>query len=246
MGDSAGTSPAAAATEAGRSRYAVRVTSRSAVLLATCLLGCVNGGIDDGAQSTDDARAPDAPTTSDARDSATPIDGAPALDAATTDTTPSSKDTAVTDTAPPADVGSCKTTCLGVECGPVPNGCGGILTCGDCGGAPGEYCVKVASPIFATAVHNAIEALAATSPAYLDVADVVGGNYRVLDNAAFRTALVAEMSKKPDLVCIGDPRDGTEIRVRPSTVDAAENYHVIISSGYTAYKYTSTCTPAGF
>jgi len=214
--------------------------SRAFAVLTACVCGCVNGGgFDDGERGSEDARTTDAAAI-DAWDSATTDDASGSDIVEATDTMPAK------DTAPPADVGPCKTTCGGNECGPIPDHCGGTVTCGDCGGAPGEYCETIASPIFRTGVHNAIAALAATSPSYLDVADVVGGNYRVLDNVAFVTALVAEMSKKPGLVCIPDPVDGTEIRVRPATVDAAENYHVIISSGYTAYKYTSTCKPAGF
>lgn len=139
-----------------------------------------------------------------------------------------------------------KTTCGGAECGPIPDHCGATLACVDCGGAPGEWC-ETMTPVFQGAVHNAIAALASTSPAYFDMTDTTcGGNFEIKDAAAFVKALVAELSKKPGVVVIVDPRDSNEIRIRDAGSTSAENYHVVTSFDCTAYKYTSTCTPAGF
>lgn len=175
------------------------------------------------------------------------VGGAPEGDTSAESSPPdtSAVDTAAPEASPDSGGGSCKTECLGVECGNIPNGCGGTLACTPCGGDPGEYCVKYDVPLFRGNVRDAIEAVKATAPPYLDLADALGESVRVLDRDAFVTAVVTELKKKP-VVAIQDPNDGREIRIRAPTSDAAENYLTVTSGGYSVYKYTSTCAPAGF
>lgn len=173
----------------------------------------------------------------------------PAADAAlpgTPDAAPSPPDAPP---APPppdaAPTGSCKTECLGVECGPIPDGCGGVIECGDCMGPPGQYCVKLDPPAFRNDVHAASEQVKVEHPEYFDFTDSPGGDsVRVLDTPAFRAAVVAIMDTAEHQT-IPDPNDGREIRVK-DPADWAENYLLVTSAGYSAYKYTSTCFPAGF
>jgi hypothetical protein len=214
-------------------------------LVFLCACSSASGGGDDQGGGPD-ASASDAPEDHGASDVAT--DTRPATDAAPP--TDSHADVVAdtgtaADTAPPCTP---KTTCGGAECGKIDDKCGGILDCGDCGGLPGEKCETI-TPLFQTRVHNAIETLAAASPppTYFDLADTsCAGGYKVTDAKAFPAALVDELAKKTDVVVEVDPNDGNEIRIRAATSDAAENYHVVTSWGCTAYKYTSTCTPAGF
>ena len=68
----------------------------------------------------------------------------------------------------------------------------------------------------------------------------------MLDPAGFRDGVVVWVNASSSLVCIPDANDSREIRVKDQVVDAAENYLLITSGGYSVYKYTSTCYPAGF
>ncbi len=139
----------------------------------------------------------------------------------------------------------CKTECLGVECGPVPDGCGGVLACGDCGDGT-DVCIKEA-PEFQGDVKSGVDAVKAEHPEYFDFDDSVGGeSVKVLDPAGFRDGVVVWVNASSSLVCIPDANDSREIRVKDQVVDAAENYLLITSGGYSVYKYTSTCYPAGF
>ena len=142
----------------------MRLPFASVVLVSVALCGCDSGSVSDGERGG----VGDAST---AHDVTTPID---AIAEAPTDA-PQPSD--VAETPPPADVISadapidvapadtavCKTTCGGSECGPIPNGCGGTVDCGDCG-SPGETCISYPTPLFQGAVHNAIAALVATNP----------------------------------------------------------------------------------
>lgn len=205
------------------------------LFLAALLTACVEGSGEESDRGiTGDAAVGDTRPDTNVADSATP------------DTTVS-PDTFIAETAPPApDTAACKMDCKGVECGPIPDGCGGIKDCGDCMGAPGEYCV-VLTPLHQMAVRQAIETTKTTNPEYFDFTDTLGGeSVKVKDPAGFRTKVVSEVNAKAGKVCIPDSNDSREVRVRASTTMAAENYLTITSAGYSAYKYTSTCTPAGF
>jgi hypothetical protein len=141
--------------------------------------------------------------------------------------------------------GPCKTDCLGNECGlAMPDLCGGTLDCGDCG-PDADYCIKLDPPVFRNAVRDAIVTATSSHPEVFDFSDQIGSeNIRVVDPLGYRDALL-EALVGDGYNAIADPNDSTEIRVRGAP-DEAENYHVLISSGYSAYTYTSTCTPANF
>ena len=105
--------------------------------------------------------------------------------------------------------------------------------------------MKLDPPQFQNAVRNAIAQVKLDHPEYFDFNDTLGGDsVKVLDPAGFRAAVVALVSGG-GRTAIPDPNDSREIRVRDAA-DAAENYLLVTSAGYSAYKYTSTCTPAGF
>lgn len=190
-----------------------------------------------------------------AEDSQRGVDGdAARLDVASVEDTALPRDTGVNDTeasaadtsTPPAETSTCKTDCKGNECGNIPDGCGGFKNCGDCG-EPGVWCEVMTTPLHREAVRAAIATVKTAHPEYFDFADSLGGeSVKVLDAVNYRTAVVAEVNTKAGKVCIADPNDGREVRVRASTSTAAENYLTVTSGGYSAYKYTSTCTPAGF
>jgi hypothetical protein len=200
--------------------------------VAIVLVGCVSGGADD----IDRGITGDAAVIAD---SAVMI-----VDSAAVDTF--APDTAVTADAMMIDTAACKTTCKGeVECGKIPDGCGGFKDCGDCG-EPGVYCESIA-PLHQPAVRAAIETTKMTNPEYFDFTDTLGGeSVKVVKPTEFRAKVVSEVNAKAGKVCIADPNDSREVRVRATTSMAAENYLTITSGGYSAYKYTSTCTPAGF
>ena len=204
------------------------------VVVAALILGCVEGSGDEQERGV-------------SGDASAVVDTGSAVDSAVMPTVDSVvMDTFVGADTTPAETAVCKTDCKGVECGPIPDGCGGIKDCGDCMGAPGEYCV-VLTPLHQTAVRQAIETTKMTHPEYFDFADTLGGeSVKVKDPVGFRTSVVSEVNAKAGKVCIPDPNDSREVRVRASTSMAAENYLTITSAGYSAYKYTSTCTPAGF
>ena len=210
-------------------------------LVFVCACSASGGGDSPGGatdSSVGDAKAETEPDTR--RDDAVTDAGADAVK-----DTGAATDTAAADTAPPCTP---KTTCGGAECGKIDDKCGGILDCGDCGGLPGEKCETI-TPLFQTRVHNAIEAVASASPppTFFDFTDTsCAGGYKITAAESFVDTLVAELSKKTDVVAIKDPNDHNEIRIRDAASDAAENYPVVTSWGCTAYKYTSTCTPAGF
>jgi hypothetical protein len=139
--------------------------------------------------------------------------------------------------------GPCKTECLGVECGPIPDGCGATLSCGDCG-HPEEYCIKYATPKFQSKVHASIELVKTEHPEYFDFNDAMGESVQIVVPLEYRDAVVVHVNEM-GLLAIADVNDEREIRVR-SQEDAAENYLIRTSGGYSAYKYTSTCTPSYF
>lgn len=140
--------------------------------------------------------------------------------------------------------GACKSTCLGNECGAqMPDLCGGSLDCGSCGDAT-DYCV-VLGPVHQGAVKKAIDETKQSNPEFFDPADTLGDGWKVVDLGGF-TANLVELLIASGRVALVDPNDENEIRVRATSESTAENYHVHTSAGYTAYKYTSTCSPAGF
>lgn len=145
--------------------------------------------------------------------------------------------------APPPDVpGTCRGPCLGLECGRIPDGCGRVLECGDCE-HPEESCIRYDAPRFVGPVRSAITACEREHAEWFDLADSAGGDsVRVLDLARYRTFVVQRLVAS-GLRAIADPNDEHEIRVRDAT-DAAENYRVQSSAGYTLYRYTSTCSPS--
>jgi hypothetical protein len=146
------------------------------------------------------------------------------------------------------DLNSCqgKTVCGGNECGMIPTGCGTLIDCGDCGGAPGETCITYNAPQFRDQVRMQIDAVKQQHPEYFDFANPMGDSVMVVDPAGFVAALVANLNGLGGVVAIVDPNDNSEIRIRAANSTAAENYHVVTSKSYSAYKYTSTCDPAGF
>src|SRR5207302_1930287 len=75
---------------------------------------------------------------------------------------------------PSPDLAGCKTTCGGAECGPIPDGCGGTVDCGDCGGAPGDTCISYPTPLFQQAVRNAIKQVETDHPEYFDITNPMG------------------------------------------------------------------------
>jgi len=208
----------------------VRVVLASLSLLL--LAGCVDGSGDESERGV----SGDASVALDTavNDASPSLDSAPVVDSVAPDTTS------------PPDTAACKTDCRGNECGNIPDRCGGFKDCGDCG-EPGVWCEVMTTPLHRDAVRAAIERVKVTNPEYFDFTDSLGGeSVKVVDPVNYRIKVVAEVNTKPSKVCIADPNDGREIRVRASTSTAAENYLTVTSGGYSAYKYTSTCTPAGF
>lgn len=175
-----------------------------------------------------------------ASDVATPLDAAPLPDARPADL---GRDAPVGEVAPPPDVPlTCRGPCQGLECGRIPDGCGRTLDCGDCE-HPEETCIRYDAPRFIGAVRSAIAACKREHPEWFDLADSAGGDsVRVLDLARYRADVVQRLVAS-GLRAIADPNDVHEIRVRDAT-DAAENYRVQTSAGYTLYRYTSTCSPS--
>jgi hypothetical protein len=142
------------------------------------------------------------------------------------------------------EAGDCKTSCLGNECGfAVPDSCGGTLDCGDCG-AGTDSCIVLA-PVHQGAVKKAIEDTKLAHPEYFDPTNTNGDGWFVVDLDGFTASLVS-LLVETGRVALVDPNDENEIRVRGASETTAENYHVHTSAGYSAYKYTSTCSPAGF
>ncbi len=222
------------------------------VLLSALLsthAGCVSGDGDvapdrgvTGDAAHGDAVANDSDSPADAAGTDTSVPDANAVDATPVDTKIADTFVADADTVPGVDAG-CKTTCRGNECGIIPTGCGGTIDCGDCGD-PGVSCVVI-SPVHQSAVRASIEGVKTAHPEYFDFADALGESVRVLDTPSYRAAVVTGVNSA-NRVCIADMNDGREIRVRGATSNSAENYLTVTSAGYSAYKYTSTCTPALF
>ena len=131
-----------------------------------------------------------------------------------------------------------------MDCGlELPDDCGGFLNCGDCG--PDEdYCKKLEPPVFRDDVKAGIEATKIAHPEYFDLADAMGESVKVLDLLAYRAAVVAHMVGA-GINAIEDPNSAEERRAR-GAADHAENYDIYTAAGYSSYKYTSTCFPAGF
>jgi len=182
--------------------------------------GCVDGSADDPGRgaSGDAARVADT-----APDSVVVVDAAEPPP----DTTMSAADTTMS--AP--DTAACKMDCKGNECGKIPDRCGGFKDCGDCG-EPGVWCEVMTTPLHREAVRAAIERVKVTNPEYFDFTDSLGGeSVKVVDPMNYRIKVVAEVNTKPAKVCIGDPNDGREIRVRASTSMSAENYLTVTSGG---------------
>jgi hypothetical protein len=140
--------------------------------------------------------------------------------------------------------GACKSSCLGNECGlAVPDDCGGSIDCGECGDGT-DSCI-VLTPVHQGAVKKAIEDTKLSNPEYFDPTDTNGDGWHVSDLGGFTGNLVTLLVATGRVAQV-DPNDENEIRVRDASEPSAENYHVHTSSGYSAYKYTSTCSPAGF
>lgn len=154
-------------------------------------------------------------------------------------------------TAPPdaaaAPPSGCARECKGVECGPVPDGCGGEVQCGDCGDGT-RACVQEGAGRFRGQVSGAVHQVQAEHPEYFDPNDAMGDSLLVIDDAAYGPAVVAALlGAHPQLTALVDPNDDHEIRVRDGGRDAADNYLIRTHGGNrSAYRYTSTCDPAGF
>jgi hypothetical protein len=162
------------------------------------------------------------------------------LDAASVD----ANDAANVDSSNTGGGGACKSSCLGNECGhTVPDNCGSSLDCGDCGDGT-DSCIVLA-PLHQGAVKKAIEDTKVAHPEYFDPTNTNGDGWYVMDLGGFTSNLVT-LLVETGRVALVDPNDENEIRVRAASETTAENYHVHTSAGYSAYKYTSTCSPAGF
>ncbi|MBI5533849.1 MAG: hypothetical protein HY898_14100 [Deltaproteobacteria bacterium] len=135
--------------------------------------------------------------------------------------------------------------CSAGECGMYER-CGALVDCGLCAGTS-ESCIKSSSPRFQNKVRTGIDQVKTDHPEYFDFTDPQGESVKIVDGPAYHDALVAAVSAQ-GLVCIVDPNFDHDIRVRHPSVqpDQAENYLIHTSWEYTAYKYTSTCAPAGF
>ena len=110
------------------------------------------------------------------------------------------------------------------------------------------------TPVFQKKVKAAVEQSKVAHPEYFDFTNTNppggGDNVAVVKPMEFDAYVVAQVDGNGD-TCISDPNDAQEIRVKGLT-DAAENYRIRVLTGpaapygYCAYKYQSTCSPAGF
>ena len=228
--------------------------------------------VEDSMQEPTDAAAPQAPDTGSRQRAWPPADVGAAHDAGSV--TPVAPDTTTPDTmadswsgvdtaqpndieappdvpqdakpAVPMDTGpQCiPKTCADYPCGSPPDDCGGFLACEPCG--PGEEsCWKVDPPLFKGAVKAGVQFAKDNYPWYFDFDDNKGESVKILDAPGYHATVVAYVAAT-GAVAIVDPNDNMEIRVRWPQDDSAENYRIHVTDDYTAYKYTSTCAPAGF
>ena len=202
----------------------MRVTLTLAVcLLASCTSELGSRSRDAGAHdgAARDAYARDASSAGDAplpdgavRDAALPVDAALVVDSGASCT-------------PAYDCTSC--------CGPAPDGCGHLLACDPC--TDDLWCAP--SPAhFAAPVQAAVQSVMDTRPELFDpmmFRDT--SSWLVIDDAAYTAAVVLACNAS-GLVCISDPNDDHEIRVRSTADRLAENYGVRVhASNRTWYRF---------
>ncbi|MCC6877663.1 MAG: hypothetical protein IT378_25365 [Sandaracinaceae bacterium] len=208
------------------------------ILLAVGALGActasLGGGRDGGSGSGADASSIDAGQS-------VPIDAANGSDASGDAGTAPATD-AYVPPPPPVDAGpTCTPTqpdCNGC-CGPVPNGCGVALPCEPCG--EDVWCAPGTS-MHTAQVRASVEAVMAAHPEYFDpVMFRDTSSWLVTDDAAYTAAVLAECNSR-GLVCIVDPNDDHELRVRAPGSRLAEN-HGIRTHGMnrTWYRYQGVC-----
>ncbi len=207
----------------------MRLAPTIAIIL---LVGCTN---DIGA-----GRARDAGTLLDAlaadgtpqpEDATSPGEDAGSLDASAPDAAASPDAFTSPDAGPsctPAyDCASC--------CGPAPDGCGHSLACDPC--VDDIWCAP-STARFAGQVQAAVQSVMDTRPELFDpVMFRDTSSWLVIDDAAYTAAVVAACNTS-GLVCISDPNDDHEVRVRASGDRLAENYGVRVhSSNRTWYRF---------
>lgn len=120
-------------------------------------------------------------------------------------------------------------------CGPAPDGCGGTLACDACG--DDIWCAPSASR-YASQVQASVQSVMDTHPELFDpVMFRDTSSWLVIDDAAYTAAVVAACNAM-GLVCISDPNDDHELRVRSPSDMLAENYGVRVhSSNRTWYRF---------
>ena len=186
---------------------------RRSLVLAVALVACgtdLGGRVahDAATDGATDGGALDAPTT----DARTPSDGALddvwiALDASAT-----------------VDAGTgCTPIDCTAACGPAPDGCGGTLGCDAC--TDDVWCAP-APAMYADVVRASVESVMAARPELFDpVMFRDTSSWLVIDDAGYTAAVVAACNAM-GLVCISDPNDDHEIRVRAPGDHLAENYGI--------------------
>lgn len=198
------------------------------------------GTPDDVGEDGDRGMTPDA--AEDAGPADTGVDGSTPLDSGAVDVGVV-VDSGEPDAGRTPDAGAnCKNTCTDVECGPLPDGCGGTFDCGECY-VPGQYCRKEAAIVHRGSVKGGVEIVKAEHPEYFDFADTKGESVKVLDTEGFRVAVVAALNAGGLAASLTG--DDHEIKVR-GDVAFEEFYMIRTSSDYSAYTYVTTCTPADF
>jgi hypothetical protein len=129
-----------------------------------------------------------------------------------------------------------------LECGHIPDGCGGFLQCPECGDGS-TWCIQFDSSRWQNRVYNCVQAARTAHPEWFDN-DLVVAAY-----AETYVADVAACANGRGAVCIVDRNaPGNEIRCREETGDVAENIQVRTYGGGGRWvsRYTSSCTPAFF
>lgn len=122
-------------------------------------------------------------------------------------------------------------------CGPAPDGCGSTLACDAC--TDDVWCTPSSPARYASQVQAAVQSVMDAHPEYFDpVMFRDTSSWLVIDDAAYIVAVVAACNAM-GLVCISDPNDDHEMRVRATTDHLAENYGIRVhSSNRTWYHFT--------
>ena len=170
----------------------------------------------------------DAPGT----DAAAPGD-AGAADALATVDTAVPADAFVTPDAGPGCVPAYDCTAC---CGDAPDGCGHTLGCDPC--VDDVWCAPSSPARFSAQVQASVQSVMDTRPELFDpVMFRDTSSWLVVDDAAYTAAVVAACDAM-GLVCISDPNDDHELRVRAPSDHLAENYGIRVhSSNRTWYRF---------